>query len=331
MVAWWLRAMTLLNLVGLVLWLVWAWPHSPAWAVAIGLCWLLSGRMLLGQQFFWMEAIRRSRGEAPQPLGALLRAWHAECRWSLRAFGWDMAWAEDGEADYVPDRPVGSAGVVLVHGWLCNRAMWADALHQLRAAGVPCIAVSMPMLLHRIGTGREVLDRALRRMQACTGQRPVVVAHSMGGLVVRDWLRSLLEVDVPHRPRQVVTVGSPHHGTWMAYWALGPNAAQMRPDSRWLQQLALEEARPGSAASRVQWHCALSSMDNMVFPGRTALLPGATPLWLPGQAHIEMLHAPALWTLVRQLVAEPTAAEKVALHAPEIEAAAAHAEPKSIM
>lgn len=329
MVAWWLRAMALLNVALLMGWLAWAWSQSVALALAGVLLWALMGRWWMAQEFFWMEAIRRSRGEAAQPLAVLVRAWNAECRWSLRAFGMDMPWAEDSQADYVPDRPVGSAGVVLVHGWLCNRAMWADALHQLRAAGVPCIAVSMPLLLHRIGTGWAVLDDAARRMQASTGQRPVVLAHSMGGLVVRDWLRSLTDANAAHRPQQVVTVGSPHHGTWMAHWAIGPNVAQMRPDNRWLQQLQSDEVRPGSAYGRVQWHCAWSVTDNMVFPGTTALLPGAAPLALHGLAHIEMLHAPALWALIRQLVAQaPVSADE---GASKTVASAADTEPKSII
>lgn len=335
MVAWWLRGMTLLNLAVLVVWLAWAWPQSVPWALGGAVLWALAGRWWLGQQFVCLALVRRSRGEPPLALATLLRAWNAECRLMLRAFGWDMPWAEHAQADYVPDRPAGRpvdhAGVVLVHGWLCNRAIWADALHQLRAAGVPCIAVSMPLLLHRVGTGRAVLDGAARRMQAATGRAPVVVAHSMGGLVVRDWLRSLTDVDAPHRPQQVVTVGSPHHGTWMARWALGPNVAQMRPGNVWLQQLQRDEARPGSAVSRVQWHCALSDTDNMVFPGTTALLEGATPLWLNGMAHVEMLQAPALWTLVRQLVVQAPQAPSAGRPAGEKAPGTAQAEPRSIM
>lgn len=229
----------------------------------------------------------------------------------------------------MPERATGSAGVVLVHGWLCNRAMWTDALRQLRAAGVPCIAVSMPLWLHPIGTGRQVLDAAAQRMQVATGRRPVVVAHSMGGLVVRDWLRSLADADLPQRPQQVVTVGSPHYGTWSARLALGANVAQMRPGNPWLRRLAEDEAQPGSAAQRVQWHCALSDMDNLVYPGTTALLQGAQPLWLHGLAHVEMLHASALWTLVRQVVAQ--APESPRQSAMQSEAVKAHAEPKAAM
>lgn len=302
MVAWWLRCMTVLNLLVLAAWLAWAWPRSVPWALAGMLLWLLAGRLWIGAQFVCMVLAKRRCGEPLPPAATLWRAWNAECRAALRAFGWDMAWAEHAQADYVPDRPVGSAGVVLVHGWLCNRAMWADALYQLRVAGVPCVAVSMPLLLHRIGTGRARLDAAAQRIRAATGQRPVVVAHSMGGLVVRDWLRSLPQADAPQRPQAVVTVASPHQGTWMAYLAWGPNVAQMRPGNPWLRQLQTEEARSGSAASQIRWHCALSETDNMVFPGTTALLPGATPLWLHGMAHIEMLQAPALWALVRQQV-----------------------------
>ena len=334
MVAWWLRAMALCNGVGLLVWLGWAWPRSVPVALAGALLWLLGGRLWIGAQFVCMALVRRRSGETLLPAAALWRAWNAECRVSLRAFGWDMAWAEDEQADYLPPRAaVGApaqAGVVLVHGWLCNRAAWSDALHQLRAAGVPCMAVSMPMLLHRIGTGRAVLDAAARRMQAVTGLRPVVVAHSMGGLVVRDWLRSLPDADAPQRPAAVVTVGSPHQGSWLAYCAWGPNAAQMRLGNAWLQQLAREEAQPGSAAGRVRWHCAVSEADNIVFPSRCCLLAGAQPLWLHGLAHMEMLQAPALWALVRSVLAEAAAAAGPEAAMP-LEAASAHGAPGSIM
>lgn len=312
MVAWWLRGMTVLSLLVLLAWLTWVWPHSVPWALAGVLLGLLSRRLWVGAQFAYMVLAKRRCGEPLPPAAVLWQAWNAECQIALRSFGWDMAWAEQAQADYVPERNVGSAGVVLVHGWLCNRAAWADALHQLRAAGVPCVAVSMPLLLHRIGTGRAVLDVAAQRIRAVTGQRPVVVAHSMGGLMVRDWLRSLPQADAPQRPQAVVTVGTPHQGTWMAYAAWGPNVAQMRPGSSWLRQLQAEEARAGSAASQLRWHCALSEIDNIVFPGTTALLPGATPLWLHHMAHMQMLHAPALWALVLQLVAQSTADEVAA-------------------
>lgn len=326
MVAWWWRGAALVNLALLVLWLAWAWPQSVPLALGGALLWLLGMRLWLGLQFLTMVAVRRSMGEAPLPAGTVAAAWNAECAASLRAFGWDMPWAEHEQADYLPDRPVGSAGVVLVHGWLCNRAIWADALYHLRATGVPCVAVSMPLWLHRIGTGRHVLDAAARRMQAATGQRPVVVAHSMGGLVVRDWLRSLPDAAAPHRPDQVLTVASPHHGTWPAYWALGPNVAQMRPGNAWLQQLQTEEARPGSAAGCVRWHCALSDTDNLVFPSSTCVLPGAQRLWLRGMGHVQMLQAPALWALVARL-----AGPDADVNASKTEAAPAGTEPKSIM
>ena len=161
MVAWWFRWVTLVHLGGAVVWLAWMWPQSVPWAVIGAVVWLLGARIMLGLQFMCMAILRRSQGEPPLPRGSVWRAWNAESRLSARTFGWEMPWAEDSQADYVPDRPVGSAGVVLVHGWLCNRAMWADALYQLRVAGVPCIAVSMPMLLHRIGTGRGVVDAAV--------------------------------------------------------------------------------------------------------------------------------------------------------------------------
>ena len=107
MVAWWLRAMALLNGLGLVLWLAWAWPHSPALALAVAVLWLLAARLVVGLQFGLMWAVRRRAAEAVPPVGTLVRAWNAECQLSMRAYAWDMPWAEGSQADYVPGRDVG--------------------------------------------------------------------------------------------------------------------------------------------------------------------------------------------------------------------------------
>ena len=300
MVAWWLRAVTVWNVGLWLVWMLWAWPRSVPMALVGTLLFAVAGRIWMASQFLCLQWVRHSTGEPPLPWSVVARAWNAECHISLRAFGWNMPWKEYEPPDALPDQSNAKAGVVLVHGWMCNRAVWADAMRVLQAQGIPCVAVSMPILLHRIGTGRDRIDTAAQRMQQATGWRPVVVAHSMGGLMVRDWLRSLSSADVPHRPAAVITVGSPHHGTWMARWAWGANVLQMRPNSAWLQALAAEEAQPHSAARQVRWHCMASDADNVVMPGQTAFLPHAHNEWLHGMAHVEMLYAPRLWAVVQQ-------------------------------
>lgn len=312
MVAWWLRAVSLFNVLCVIAWCAWAWPRSP-WLAAAGVVLaMLAGRLWLGLQFLVMQAWRRRLQLPPPDPNVVLRAWNAETHESARCFAWLMPWREHAVADHLPADAAGRTGVVLVHGWLCNRAVWTEAMRGLRARNIPFIAVSLPLFLHRIENARGTLEAAAKRMQSATGQRPLLVAHSMGGLVVRDWLRSLEgdAVDALHVPAEVVTIGSPHHGSLLAYCAGGTNVQQMRPGSRWLAQLQCDEARAGSAFARVHWHCVFSDCDNVVFPEATAQLgsapssssPHSQSHSLAGYAHVQMLAAPQLWTLVRSLL-----------------------------
>lgn len=302
MVAWWLRGVGVLALVLMAGWWQAVRPHSLAWALAGVFLALLSGRLWLGLQFAAMRAVQRRAGLPDPAPGALWRAWQAESHCAAYFFGWAMPWREHAVADALPSQP-GEAGprpVVLVHGWMCNRAIWGPWLRQLQAAGIPCVAVSLPVLFGSIEAGRPVLEAAVRRVRAATGRDPVLVGHSMGGLVVRDWLRSLPAGEAPP-VAHVLSLGSPHHGTWLARWGLGTCVVQMRPHSAWLQQLAADEAtRP-----RPPWTSWQADLDNVVFPAPTAQLPGSEVRCLPGWAHVQMLQAPEVLAQVQALALAP--------------------------
>jgi triacylglycerol esterase/lipase EstA (alpha/beta hydrolase family) len=90
---------------------------------------------------------------------------------------------------------------------------------------------------------------------------------------------------------RAVTIGSPHHGTWLARFAVTRNAQQMQQISRWLQTLAARE--PPQRAER--FTCFYSHCDNIVFPPATATLPGADNRHLRGVPHVHMADRPEPW------------------------------------
>ncbi len=304
MIAWWLRAVSLFNVVLLVVWCVWAWQRSPWLALAGVVFFICFGRIWLGMQFVIMQ-IYRQRLSLNRPTGAqVLAAWNAETKESARHFAWLMPWREWAVPDHLPVDCNGKQGVVLVHGWLCNRAVWTHTMKQLRAQNIPFVAVSLPMMLHPIETARPTVDAAVRRLHAATGVAPLLVAHSMGGLVVRDWLRSQSAEDAQSDwvPRDALTIGSPHRGSPLALCVTGPNATQMRPNSVWLRQLRSDEAQSGSAFSRMRWHCVFSDCDNVVFPESTSMLEPASQHLLAGYAHVQLLESPEVGALIRDLL-----------------------------
>jgi triacylglycerol lipase len=172
--------------------------------------------------------------------------------------------------------------------FFCNRGLWNDWLERLTAMDVPFVAVTMEPPFGGIDRYANMIELAVQRLSACTGQGPVVVAHSMGGLAVRQWWADQLDASRIHR---LITLGTPHHGTWLARWAFSVNGRQMRVNSPWLQALAQREP-PGRSA---RCTCFFSHCDNIVFPPSTATLAGANNQHLQGVAHVHMVDHARPW------------------------------------
>jgi triacylglycerol esterase/lipase EstA (alpha/beta hydrolase family) len=117
----------------------------------------------------------------------------------------------------------------------------------------------------------------------------------MGGLAIRAWLRAFAADD---RVARVITIGTPHGGTWIAHQGRGANARQMRLGSDWLRALAAAE--PASRARL--FTCWWSECDQIVGPAPTAVLPGSEERRLQGRAHVEMAGDETIWRdLVQRL------------------------------
>jgi triacylglycerol esterase/lipase EstA (alpha/beta hydrolase family) len=99
------------------------------------------------------------------------------------------------------------------------------------------------------------------------------------------------------RIHHVLTIGTPHQGTWLARFGRQVNAVQMRRDGPWLQALAASE----SPAWRARFTCVWSDCDNVVFPPRCAVLEGAVSVHQPGRGHQDLLDDPAVFTLALAL------------------------------
>lgn len=183
-----------------------------------------------------------------------------------------------------PDR-FGQQGVVFVHGFFCNRAFWTPWMARLQDAGRVYEAISLEPVFGSIDDYRLPIDNAVRRVMAATGVVPLLVCHSMGGLAARAWLEGQPAGGPAHH---VVTIGTPHRGTWLARWGHSTNTRQMQLGSDWLARL--NDAQ--TASSVHQFTCWYSTADNIVFPSSTATLFGADNRELHGVAHVQMAFLP---------------------------------------
>ena len=288
----------------------WLWWGLAAW-LAFGLLLLaLLHLPLMATEFAMARWVSRGDPSPPPRAGEVLRAWAAEVIGAVRVFGWAMPWRWRRFPDHLPHDAAGRRGLVLVHGFVCNRGIWNPWWPRLRALGVPCIAVNLEPVFGTLERYPAQIEAAVLRLERATGQPPLLVAHSMGGLVVRAWMR---ECSGASRVHGVVTIGTPHQGTWLARFGYAPNTQQMRRDSRWLQTLAVGEP----AGCYRGFTCFWSHCDNIVFPASTATLPGADNRHLRAHAHVHMLRHPDVLATVLQRLAEPAGTQPRAAPLPE--------------
>lgn len=268
---------------------------------------LLAGVLLLGlatagpllTSFLLLPALQR--GDPASRLGAagLLRAALGEWVVVTRVFLWRQPWGWRRHPDLLPAAPLapGRHGVVFIHGFVCNRGLWNPWLAALRREGRAFAAVNLEPAFGSIDDYVPIIDAAVRRVAQATGRPPVLVCHSMGGLAARAWLR---RTGADARIAQVVTIGTPHHGTALAHEGPAVNGRQMRRDSRWLQRLAEDE----SAERHGRFVCYWSNADNIVLPATTATLVGADNRFVPGVGHVALVEAAVVRDGVRALLQE---------------------------
>lgn len=177
--------------------------------------------------------------------------------------------------------------VVLVHGWFHNGSAFLVMSRALKRAGFQHVhQLGYSPLVHDVPTAAGLLAVEVRRVLAAHGaERCMVVGHSMGGLVARSYVQDLGGEDTVDT---VITLGTPHRGTYASYLGLGPAAVQMRPGSDFLRGLEAT-ARP----SRVRWVAYYSDLDFLITPAVSAKLvhPAfqATNVRLRDTGHLSLL------------------------------------------
>ena len=258
---------------------------APRWgASALGLV-LLGG---MGWVVFWQGVIIAVSMLKSRPAGPLVpwaKAFWGEFKAALLIFGLRLPWATT-KPDVLwptsqPKHGQNALPVLLVHGYVCNHRVWDKVSHALRQAGHPVLTVDLEPLFTPIDDFAPHIEQAVAHLLAQTGAKQVVlVGHSMGGLVIRAWLRTY---GAEHAAR-IITLGTPHHGTQAPQWVSTPNGEQMKWRSTWVTELARDE----TPTKRQLMHLAWTHHDNIVYPQRDQVLDGAAVTEFSGIGHLQM-------------------------------------------
>lgn len=265
--------------------LVWGLVHYAAWpamqAAAFALISAVAIRALLIAATFAIAARHASPTPPEHQLGlaARLRLYLAELGACILLYSVYQPFEEllMGEEKLQPLAP-GRLPVLLVHGYVCNRGFLLPLARYLAAHGACAYSHNLEPAYADIDSYIDALARRIEEICAGTGaDKLVILAHSMGGLVARAYLRKY----GARRVAKLITLGTGHHGSELAHLGAGKNSAQMVPGSAWLKQLN-QDAPAAPTVSVFSHH------DNLVSPQDSAVLAGAKIVPLSGIGHITM-------------------------------------------
>ena len=193
--------------------------------------------------------------------------------------------------------------VLLVHGVLVNDGVWFLLRRGLEQRGVtPTYTMNYGPPFADIETFADQLRVKIDQICASTGaSRVILVGHSMGGLVARAYLRRF----GASRVEKLVTMGTPHHGSFLAWGFPGRDLEQMRPGNAWLAALNRHEADPAPVPITSIW----SRHDSMVAPQASSQLACAQNVAVVGIGHNALLIDRGVVEFLAQVLEVPPSPE----------------------
>jgi triacylglycerol esterase/lipase EstA (alpha/beta hydrolase family) len=189
--------------------------------------------------------------------------------------------------------------VLLIHGYGLGAGSLAVMARRLRRDGWTWVwPVNHAPILGDIRRNVDALAAAVDEVRRLSGaDRVDIVAHSMGGLVTRAFIKTGGAVAV-HR---VITLGTPHRGTVygnLVGWA-DPMVGQMRIASAFLDELSRDDRVP-DYTNVVSIY---SLFDAVVVPPENAYYAGACNIQIDGVGHNALLLSRRVYELIRENLA----------------------------
>ena len=286
------------------------WMHSRGeGALAIGGAIVLIGalwRLSHATCSFVLASLMRWREGRRQPAGTAWAAWFGEFSARLISFNWSQPFS-----DFVmgPDPVVPGRGIpiLLVHGYVSNRGMWCRFRQRMHAAGIgPVFTVDLEPPFESIEIFAAQLAKRIDDVCEATGAAKVfVIAHSMGGLVTRAYIRRYGQQRGRQRIGWFISLGSPHHGSALAAFGLGACAREIRQQSAWLNELEQAEA-VSALPSSPSWSI-YSTNDDLVYPPETSRLHWANNVPVDGVGHVGLLFSSDVFLIVESILKDKVA------------------------
>lgn len=195
-------------------------------------------------------------------------------------------------------RRVHQRPVLLVHGILGQQHLyWNLFKRRLVGDGFRVHEVVLPYALLgdiRIAA-RMLADKVDATLAGDKADKVDVICHSAGGLVARYYITYLKGAQ---KVRHLVTLGTPHGGTYFSYLLHFPFLSivrQTRPGSHLIQEIS----GPGAVPKGVKITSLWSPTDLVVLPPESAVLAGAVNIKVPWITHWGFLWSKHIYGMVK--------------------------------
>jgi triacylglycerol esterase/lipase EstA (alpha/beta hydrolase family) len=206
----------------------------------------------------------------------------------LRPLGWQQPKIPDSQDSEHPP-------VILLHGLFQNRSCMLWLQHRLKTAGYhQVISINTPPWRNIESLSEQLAKKVDELRIHLKVEKVILIGHSMGGLIARNYVQSR---GGSAYVEAMITLGSPHHGSKLAPFALSPMGKNLLPGCEFITNFNSIPWPEATTATSI-----FTRYDNIVLPAESAKMESARHIELDGMGHTALLfHPRALQTVVESL------------------------------
>ncbi len=194
----------------------------------------------------------------------------------------------------VSPRAKGQRTTVFIHGYMNNRSTLYPCATYLKAQGAGKALYFDYSPSMSVVESSKALKVFLKRH--VRGGRIDIVAHSLGGLIAQHYLQFL---GGDRRVDRCITLGTPHKGTYNAYWLPTQVGDALRPGSPFLNLMNQSTSLP----LRTKFTSILGASDNIILPRMQSQRRNS--ITIPNTGHMGLLWSLACFKHVSGLLLAP--------------------------
>ncbi len=177
----------------------------------------------------------------------------------------------------------GETPTLLLHGLFCNQASWFWFKHQLKQQGCKNVTTMNLSSWHSEEALTELVAKRVDELRHQLGVNKVnLIGHSMGGIIARNFVQLRGGSD---KVEHLICLGSPHHGSKLATFAVAPLGRLLIPDSDFLQRLD-----GASIPENLRLTNIYTNKDNMVLPNSNNHLSWGETIALDDMGHTSLIY-----------------------------------------